>query len=65
MLRYAGDPAALREACVRESLLPGLDLGRWYPEYEGCLLWCATELHTRSMIESLVEVAARVPSLVG
>ena len=65
VLRYAGDPAALREACVRESLLPGLDLGRWYPEYEGCLLWCATELHTRSMIESLVEVAARVPSLVG
>ncbi len=65
VLRYAGDPAVLREACLRESLLPGLDLGRWYPEYEGCFLWCATELHTRQMIESLVEIAARIPSLVG
>ena len=65
VLRYTGDPAVLREACLRESLLPGLDLGRWYPEYEGCFLWCATELHTRQMIESLVEVTARIPSLVG
>ena len=65
VLRYRGDRAALQEACLKESLLPGLDLGRWYPEYDGCILWCATELHTRSMIESLVEIAARVPSLVG
>ena len=65
VLRYRGDRATLLEACLKESLLPGLDLGRWYPEYEGCILWCATELHTRRMIESLVEVAARVPSLVG
>ncbi|MBI4912653.1 MAG: aminomethyl-transferring glycine dehydrogenase subunit GcvPA [Acidobacteria bacterium] len=63
VLRYHGDVATLREACLRESLLPGLDLGPWYPELEGCLLWCATELHTRGMIESVVEVAARVPSL--
>ena len=60
VLRYAGDPAALEAACLQESLLPGLDLGRFYPEYRGCVLWCATELHTRQMIESLVEVLARV-----
>jgi glycine dehydrogenase subunit 1 len=65
VLRYRGDHAAFRAACLKDSLLPGLDLGRWYPEYEGCILWCATELHTRQMIESLVETAARVPSLVG
>ena len=65
VLRYAGDMAAFRAACLQESLLPGLDLGRWYPEFEGCILWCATELHTRQMIESLVEIAARMPSLVG
>ena len=65
VLRYNGDLAVLQEACLKESLLPGLDLGRWYPEYQGCMLWCATELHTRQMIESLVEIAARVPSLVG
>ncbi len=64
ILRYTGDRAAMQEACLKESLLPGLDLGRFYPEYEGCLLWCATELHTRPMIESLVEILARVPAAV-
>jgi glycine dehydrogenase subunit 1 len=64
VLRYKGDLAALQAACLEESLLPGLDLGRFYPEYEGCILWCATELHTRRMIESLVETLARVPATV-
>jgi glycine dehydrogenase subunit 1 len=64
MLRYTGDYAALQEACLKESLLPGLDLGRFYPELKGCILWCATELHTRQMIESLVEILARVPAAV-
>ena len=64
VLRYTGDYAALEEACLRESLLPGLDLGRFYPEYAGCILWCATELHTRQMIESLVEILARIPATV-
>ena len=61
VLRYHGDYAALEAACLAESLLPGLDLGRFYPEYAGCILWCATELHTRQMIESLVEILARIP----
>jgi glycine dehydrogenase subunit 1 len=64
VLRYKGDLAALQAACLDESLLPGLDLGRFYPEYAGCILWCATELHTRRMIESLVETLARVPATV-
>ena len=64
VLRYQGDYAALEAACLKESLLPGLDLGRFYPEYAGCILWCATELHTRQMIESLVEILARVPASV-
>lgn len=64
VLRYKGDYAALQAACLKESLLPGLDLGRHYPEYAGCILWCATELHTRQMIESLVEILARVPATV-
>lgn len=64
VLRHKGDYAALEAACLKESLLPGLDLGRFYPEYAGCILWCATELHTRQMIESLVEILARVPATV-
>lgn len=62
VLRYTGDPAALEAACLQEGLLPGLDLSRFYPEYAGCLLWCATETTPRTAIESLVEVLARVPA---
>jgi glycine dehydrogenase subunit 1 len=62
-LRYAGDPATLEAACLQEGLLPGLDLGRFYPEHAGCLLWCATETTPRPAIESLVEVLARVPAI--
>jgi glycine dehydrogenase subunit 1 len=61
VLRHKGGVKAFEAACIAESLLPGLDLGRFYPEFEGCVLWCATELHTRQMIESLVEILARVP----
>jgi glycine dehydrogenase subunit 1 len=64
VLRYRGDYDFLEAACLQESLLPGLDLGRYYAEYQGCILWCATELHSRSMIDSLVATLARVPATV-
>ena len=34
-------------------------------DLKNCILWCATELNSRAQIEQLVEVLARVPSLVG
>ncbi|HLO65953.1 MAG TPA: aminomethyl-transferring glycine dehydrogenase subunit GcvPA [Holophaga sp.] len=62
---YTGDMKALREACEKEGILPGLDLTPYAASLKNHILWCATELNTREQIEHLVEVLARVPSVVG
>ncbi len=41
--------AALQE----RGILGGIDLGRWYPEYENCILMAATELTTTAEIGKL------------
>ena len=46
-----------------EGILPGLDLT---PHgFKNQILWCATEINTRTQIEHLIEVLARVASVVG
>jgi len=62
---YRGDMRALQTACAKEGILAGLDLTPYAAGLENCILWCATELNTREQIEHLVEVLARIPSLVG
>jgi len=62
---YRGDVQALLAHCAAEGILGGLDLGAYASRLDHCILWCATELNTRQQIEHLMEVLARVPSLVG
>tara|TARA_Y100000994_G_C15582191_1_gene397018 strand:- start:496 stop:642 length:147 start_codon:yes stop_codon:yes gene_type:complete len=38
------------------NLLAGVDLGRWYPQLEDCLLVAVTEKRTIHEIDQLVEV---------
>jgi glycine dehydrogenase subunit 1 len=64
-LRYTGDMKAMRDALKEEGILPGLDLTVHMPGYKNCVLWCATEINTRHQIEHLIEVLARVASVVG
>ena len=47
--------AQLRE----EGIVGGLDLGRFYPEFEGHMLICVTEKRTRGDLDRLVECLAR------
>ncbi len=63
--RYKGDMKALQAECIKAGILPGLDLTPYSADLKNCILWCATELNSRAQIEQLVEVLARVPSLVG
>jgi glycine dehydrogenase subunit 1 len=58
VLRFEGDMARLQAVCAREGILPGLDLGPLDLGLEGCMLWCATEMATRSEIDRLVSVLA-------
>ena len=63
--RYDGDVQALQALCAQEGILAGLDLTPYAPNLKNCILWCATELNSREQIEHLVEVLARVASVVG
>jgi glycine dehydrogenase subunit 1 len=55
----APDAAERWEALAREDgLVAGFPLGRWYPELDGCLLVCVTEVHTPEQIDQLVGALA-------
>jgi glycine dehydrogenase subunit 1 len=61
VLRYKGDVKALQEACAAEGLLAGLGLAPYVQEWKQCMLWCATEMNTKSQIEELMEVVTSCP----
>ena len=63
VLHHTGDLKTMNEALIAEGILPGLDLTPY--GHKNCILWCATELNTRTQIEHLIEVLARVASVVG
>ncbi len=43
LVRFAGDFADTRRKLFRQGVVAGLEVGRYYPEYEGCYLFCVTE----------------------
>jgi glycine dehydrogenase subunit 1 len=55
----ARDVLAALEA---RRVLGGLDLGRWYPELDDCILMCATELTSEADIEALAAELAGLPA---
>ncbi len=52
--------AAVGAACTQAGIIGGYDLGKLYPQYADCLLFCCTETNTREEIDRLVEVLSRV-----
>ena len=53
--RYGHRPE-LPERLGREKIIGGLELGRFYPELDGGVLFCFTETATREKIDRLVEL---------
>lgn len=53
------NPGKARRIILREGIIPGLDLGRFYPELKDCMLVCVTEMNTRQDIEKLAEAMAK------
>jgi glycine dehydrogenase subunit 1 len=51
-------PESLNSELLREKIIGGLPLGRWYPELAGCMLLCATETTKRTDMETFRRVAA-------
>ena len=54
VLRTRQKPASILKRLVKREIVGGLDLGRFYPELENCLLICVTEQKSREQIDALV-----------
>lgn len=51
-------PGQINEALLEQKIIGGLPLGRFYPELEGTMLICATEMSRREQMDALVSVYA-------
>lgn len=49
------DAKGINEELVKDGIIGGLDLSKYYSELDNCLLFCATELNTREEMDRLVE----------
>lgn len=55
----AKDVDRVLKNCTEQKIIPGVALGRWYPEFRDCLLLCVTEVNEPEEIERLVTVISR------
>ena len=51
-----GNVEQLLADCQDQGVLAGLPLGRWYPQYDDCLLIAVTEKRTKQQLDQLVEL---------
>ncbi len=48
-------PGDVNSALLEKKIIGGLPLGKYYPELEGCLLLCCTEMSKRSDMDAVAE----------
>jgi glycine dehydrogenase subunit 1 len=60
-IRVPGRAAAVLAELERKHILGGLDLGRFYPELDDCILATATELTSSADIDRLVTALSEIP----
>jgi glycine dehydrogenase subunit 1 len=51
VLQTSESPEQLNAQLLKQKIIGGLPLGRWYPELGNASLWCTTELNTREQID--------------
>jgi len=51
VLQTSESPEQLNAQLLKQKVIGGLPLGRWYPELGNASLWCITELNTREQID--------------
>ncbi len=61
VVRMPVDPDTVNQRLFDEAgIIGGYNLGHDYPELEGCMLLCVTEMNTRDQIDALVDALAKV-----
>ena len=48
----------LFDRCREKKIVPGIELGQWYPELSDSFLVCVTEMNQREEIDRLVRTIA-------
>jgi glycine dehydrogenase subunit 1 len=51
VLETAETPEQMNTKLLKQKVIGGLPLSRWYPELGNASLWCTTELNTREQID--------------
>jgi glycine dehydrogenase subunit 1 len=54
------NPEALNDELLKHNIIGGLPLGRFYPELDGCMLVCATEMARRAQLDQFKKCADTV-----
>jgi len=52
------DTARINKRLLEKKIVGGLDLKRFYPEMDGCMLLCATEMSRREKMDAVAEAFA-------
>jgi glycine dehydrogenase subunit 1 len=60
VLQTSEAPEQLNEQLLKQKIIGGLPLSRWYPELGNASLWCATELNTREQIDHAASLLQHV-----
>jgi glycine dehydrogenase subunit 1 len=51
-------PEQMNARLLKQKVIGGLPLSRWYPELGHASLWCTTELNTREQIDHAASLLA-------
>jgi glycine dehydrogenase subunit 1 len=55
-------PESINHALLKKKIIGGLELGRFYKEYENCMLFCITEMNSKEEIDKLASTLQEVMS---
>jgi glycine dehydrogenase subunit 1 len=64
VLQTAESPEQLNAQLLKQKIIGGLPLSRWYPELGNASLWCTTELNTRQQIDHAAQLLQHEPEAV-
>jgi glycine dehydrogenase subunit 1 len=60
VLETSESPELLNRELLKQKVIGGLPLNRWYPELGNATLWCTTELNTREQIDHAASLLQQV-----
>lgn len=54
VVSFSGDLSKIEHALRKKKIVAGVNIGKFYPELENCLLVCVTDIHRKEDIDFLV-----------